>query len=116
MLNAIYAITKNKGKLILSDFHPFRKINHFNQTLAVVSQTEGDYFDTKLHSGNVAYQSSFDESEQEKFPKCQLRFYNLSEIINAVIKSDFIIKEFNEHPNWDDNKLPGEFTVIAEKN
>lgn len=116
LLDSIYSITKNNGKLILSDFHPFRKINHYNQTLAVVSQTDGDYFDTNLHSGNVAYQSFFEESEQDDFPKCQLRFYNLSEIINSVIKSGFVIKEFNEHPNWNDKKLPGEFTIIAEKN
>jgi hypothetical protein len=39
----------------------------------------------------------------------------LSEIINSVIKSGFSIKEFNEHPNWKDKKLPGEFTIIAGK-
>jgi hypothetical protein len=39
----------------------------------------------------------------------------LSEIINSVIKSGFTIKEFNEHPNWNDKKIPGEFTIIADK-
>jgi SAM-dependent methyltransferase len=107
----LYEITKNNGRLILSDFHPFRKINQNSNA----SQTCGDYFDSNMHNGDVAYKSFFPSEEQYSFPDCSLRFYTLSEIINSVIKAGFIIKEFNEHPNWNDKKIPGEFTIIADK-
>ncbi len=44
---------------------------------------------------------------------CFLRFYTLSEIINSVIDAGFITKEFNEHPNFVNKKLPVEFTIFA---
>jgi len=107
----LYEITKTDGRLILSDSHPFRKTNPNSNA----PQTCGDYFDSNIHNGNVAYKSFFPSEEQINFPDCSLRFYTLSEIINSVIKSGFTIKEFNEHPNWNDKKLPGEFTIIADK-
>ena len=81
-----------------------------------VAQTEGDYFDSRLHEGNVAYANLYDIEESETFPKCLMRYYTLSEIINAVISSGFVLKKFHEHPNFEDRRLPGEFTIIAEKN
>ncbi len=114
-MNTLYAITKHGGQLILSDFHPFRKINRLGSPMMSVQQTDGDYFDSLLHSGDVAYQSFFDKEEQTAFPKCSLRYYTLSEIINAVIRSGFTIQEFHEHPNFEDRKLPGEFTIVALK-
>lgn len=114
--DALYAITKQKGQLILSDFHPFRKTNASSLAMMSVSElTNGDYFDSQIHIGNVAYQSFFNTDEEDKFPKCSLRYYTLSDIINAVILSGFTIIEFHEHPNWNDPKLPGEFTIIANK-
>lgn len=107
----LYEITKTNGELILSDFHPFRKID----LIGNVPQTCGDYFDSNIHNGDVAYKGFFPSEEQNSFPDCCLRFYTLSEIINSVIKSKFVIKEFNEHPNWNNKKLPGEFTIFATK-
>ena len=78
-------------------------------------QTDGDYFDTRVHSGSVAYQPFFPEGEQELFPQCLLRFYTISEIINSVIASGFMLKEFLEHPNYENPKLPGLFTINAYK-
>lgn len=109
--NNLYHITRSNGKLILSDFHPFRKVNPNSNT----PQTCGDYFDSNIHKGDVAYKDFFPEEEADNFPDCSLRFYTLSEIINSVIKAGFVMKEFNEHPNWKDKKLPGEFTIVADK-
>jgi 2-polyprenyl-3-methyl-5-hydroxy-6-metoxy-1,4-benzoquinol methylase len=111
----LYAITKPSGQLILSDFHPFRKVNPQGSQMMSAPVTGGDYFDSRLHEGAVAYQSFFPEDEQSGFPKCQVRLYTLSEIINAVIASGFTLKEFWEHPSYDDPKLPGLFTIIAYK-
>ncbi len=115
-ISALYSITKQNGRLILSDFHPFRKINTSgSKMMSVFKMTDGDYFDSQLHTGDVAYQSFFNSKEQESFPKCSVRYYTISEILNSIIRAGFIINEFNEHPNFDDEKLPGEFTVIADK-
>ncbi|WP_426348572.1 class I SAM-dependent methyltransferase [Alloiococcus sp. CFN-8] len=107
-MNTIYELLKPKGQLILSDFHPLRKINSDGQT-------EGDYFDSRIFNGAVAYKKFFNEKEQSSFPDCSLRFYTLSEIINSVIRAGFTIKEFNEHPNYENEKLPGLFTIYAVK-
>ncbi len=114
-MDKLYAIAKRGGKMILSDFHPFRKINLKGSPMMSVPQTEGDYFDDRLHAGDVAYQHFFEKDEQAAFPKCSLRYYTISEIINAVIRSGFVLHAFNEHPNFEDRKLPGEFTIIAHK-
>ena len=113
--NVLYQIIKPNGKLILSDFHPFRKIIPIGQSGKNAEVTKGNYFDCEIHTGSVAYKNYFPQDEQTVFPNCSLRFYTLSEIINAFINEGFIIKEFNEHPNWDDPRLPGEFTIYATK-
>lgn len=111
LMSILYTILKPSGKMILSDFHPFRKcINSGN-----ARQTQGNYFDTELHNGDVAYKDFFNEQEQKNFPDCSLRFYTLSEIINAVIDCGFIFKKFDEHPGWINKNIPGEFTIIAIK-
>lgn len=35
---------------------------------------------------------------------------------NSMIDNGFILKRFDEHPSWENEKLPGEFTAIAIKN
>ncbi len=113
--DTLYAITKPGGQLILSDFHPYRKVNPTGSPMMSVPQTGGDYFDTRLHSVNVAYQNFFPEREQGDFPKCLCRHHTMSEIINAVIAAGFALREFQEHPSYDDKRLPGLFTLIAAK-
>ena len=48
-------------------------------------------------------------------PKCSYRKYTLSEIINSVIRSGCSLKRFDEHPAWTDERVPGEFTIVAMK-
>ncbi|MCE5235940.1 MAG: class I SAM-dependent methyltransferase [Eubacteriales bacterium] len=113
---ALHVITKRGGQLILSDFHPFRKVNPSGSPMMSVYQmTGGDYFDSQIHSGDVAYQRFFSPEEQKLFPKCSLRYYTIGEIVSAVARAGFTIREFIEHPNFDDKKLPGEFTIVASK-
>lgn len=115
LAQTLQRILKPGGQLVLSDFHPFRKINPTGSAMMSVPQTEGDYFDARLHNAPVAYQGAFDEAEQQDFPQCLLRFYTLADIITAVAEAGFVIKEFTEHPNFENPKLPGEFTVFAVK-
>ena len=110
-LETLFLMLKPNGQIILNDFHPFRKIIPINFFKSSVE----DYFDTNIHNGDVAYKEFLDEAENEEFPDCSYRFYNISEILNSMIKSGFTIKEFNEYPSWTNKKLPGEFTVYAIK-
>lgn len=50
-----------------------------------------------------------------QMPKCSYRRYTVSEIINAVISSGFVLNRFDEHPSWTNSKMPGEFTILASK-
>lgn len=102
--HVLYGIIKPGGKLILSDFHPFRKIVAIGQVGKNTQVTDGDYFDSRVFNGDVAYKSYFPQDEQQLFPDCSLRYYTLSEIINAAINTGFNIREFNEHPNWENRK------------
>ncbi len=114
-IETLYTLLKPGGKLVLSDFHPFRKVNPIGSLAMSVPQTNGNYFDSGFHNAEVAFRDFFPQEEQTSFPDCIYRFYTLSEIINAVINAGFTLKEFLEHPNWEDNKLPGEFTIFAIK-
>jgi 2-polyprenyl-3-methyl-5-hydroxy-6-metoxy-1,4-benzoquinol methylase len=105
----LHKILKQDGHLILSDFHPFRKF-------ALAKSNESlNYFDTAMHEGDVAYKGFFSEEEQSDFPDVLVRFYTLSEIINAVLEGGFTLNKFDEHPHWDNANIPGEFTIYAQK-
>jgi 2-polyprenyl-3-methyl-5-hydroxy-6-metoxy-1,4-benzoquinol methylase len=111
LMKKLSSLLKPDGEIILNDFHPFRKvmpINYFKSTV-------DDYFDKEIHKGDLAYKDLLDEIDGEVFPDCSLRYYNLSEIINSMIKAGFMIVEFNEEPSWTDKKLPGEITIHARK-
>ena len=41
--------------------------------------------------------------------------YTASEIINAILHNGFSLERFDEHPAWENEKLPGEFTAIARR-
>lgn len=55
------------------------------------------------------------EDYSKQIPKCQYRKYTISEIINSIIGNGFTLDRFDEHPSWENDKLPGEFTAVAKK-
>ena len=111
-MQMMYAILKPGGKMICSDFHPFTKIadilNHEQPIMC--------YFSTEVFEGEMAHARFYDDEVRKYFPKCSLRKYTVSEIINAVIGAGFQLQRFDEHPAWTNPALPGEFTAVAEKN
>ena len=112
----LFKILKSNGTLILCDFHPFAKVASANKEEAKNGETtEVDYFDSSVQNGDVAFKQYFPENEHNSFPDVMVRRYTLSEIINAVIRAGFNIREFTEHPGWVNKKLPGEFTIIVKK-
>ena len=103
------AILKPGGKMICSDFHPFTKIlDSLNMERPTMS-----YFSTEIYEGEMAHARFYEEEIRRQIPKCMYRRYTVSEIINAIIDSGFVLKRFDEHPAWEREDLPGEFTAVA---
>ncbi|WP_055106800.1 class I SAM-dependent methyltransferase [Paenibacillus ihumii] len=103
----LYSLLKAGGRMILSDFHPLRK--------CLASQGQVDYFDSDIKSGDVAYKAYFDEHEQQEFPNVSIRLFTLSEIMNSVLGAGFQLKKFDEHRGWNNENIPWEFTILAQK-
>lgn len=110
-MNVMYSLLRDNGKMICSDFHPFTKIV---DTLGLQQKTVS-YFSTDIYEGEMAHARFFDEEIRKAMPLCSYRKYTISEIINAVIRNGFTLKQFDEHPSWENQNLPGEFTLIAVK-
>jgi 2-polyprenyl-3-methyl-5-hydroxy-6-metoxy-1,4-benzoquinol methylase len=108
-MGIMYSLLKPGGKMICSDFHPFTKINDsLKMGMPVMS-----YFSTDTIEAEMAHARFFEDEIRRQMPKCSLRKYTISEILNAIIRSGFTLKQFDEHPSWENDSLPGEFTAIA---
>ena len=110
-ITVMNGLLKPGGKMICSDFHPFTKISD----ILGLQQPTMSYFSTEIFEGEMAHARFYDEEIRKQIPKCHYRKYTISEIINGIISSGFTLERFDEHPAWEDDKLPGEFTAIARK-
>ena len=110
-MTVMNGLLKPGGKMICSDFHPFTKISD----ILGLQQPTMSYFSTEIFEGEMAHARFYDEEIRKQIPKCHYRKYTISEIINGIISSGFTLERFDEHPAWEDDKLPGEFTAIARK-
>lgn len=110
-MQIMYSILKQGGKIICSDFHPFTKISD----VLNLQQPTMSYFSTEIFEGEMAHARFYDDETRKKIPKCSYRKYTISEIINSLIYTGFTLKRFDEHPSWENEKVPGEFTAIAIK-
>ena len=110
-MKIMYALLKKGGKMICSDFHPFTKIiDSLKLETPVMS-----YFSTDVYEGEMAHARFYEDEIRNSMPKCSLRKYTVSEIINGIIRSGFRLIRFDEHPAWENDRLPGEFTAVAIK-
>ena len=108
-MKIMHAILRSGGKMICSDFHPFTKIV---DTLKLERPTMS-YFSTEVYEGEMAHARFYDAETRKRIPKCRYRRYTVSEILNSIMGSGFALKRFDEHPAWEDETLPGEFTAVA---
>ncbi len=108
-MGIMYRLLKKGGRMICSDFHPFTKIvDSLNLERPTMS-----YFSTAVYKGEMAHAHLYDEETRKQIPKCSYRRYTISEIINSIIHTGFRLERFDEHPAWNDDTLPGEFTAVA---
>lgn len=104
-------LLKPGGQMICSDFHPFTKIK---DVLKLEQPVQG-YFSKDVFQGEMAHARFYPKDIRTQMPQCYYRKYTLSEIINGVLKQGLILRRFDEHPAWEDDQIPGEFTLIADK-
>ncbi|MDW2800638.1 class I SAM-dependent methyltransferase [Clostridium boliviensis] len=104
-------LLKPNGRLICSDFHPFQKISDMLE----IEQPTMSYFSTDVFEGEMAHARFFSDDIRKQMPLCSYRKYTISEIINAVIFNGFSLTQFDEHPAWKNENVPGEFTLVARK-
>ena len=110
-MRIMYLLLKDNGKMICSDFHPFTKISD----VLNFEQPTMSYFSKEIFDGEMAHARFFEKSIREQMPKCSYRKYTISEIINPVIHCGFTLRRFDEHPAWENENVPGEFTIVASK-
>ncbi len=110
-MKMMHSLLRPGGKMICSDFHPFTKI----MDALKLEQPTMSYFSTEVFEGEMAHARFYEEEIRRQFPKCSYRKYTVSEIINSIIQNGFSLKRFDEHPAWDNQNLPGEFTAVAIK-
>ena len=110
-MQIMYGLLKTGGKLICSDFHPFQKISD----ILNFQQPSMDYFSTEVFEGEMAHARFYADEIRQQMPKCSYRKYTISEIINGIIRSGFVLEQFDEHPAWENKTIPGEFTAVAYK-
>ena len=108
-MKLMHAILRPGGNMICSDFHPFTKIM---DTLNLERPTMS-YFSTEIYEGEMAHARFYDEETRKRIPKCLYRRYTISEILNAIVGQGFRLIRFDEHPAWENEALPGEFTAVA---
>ena len=111
-MKMVNSLLKAGGKIICSDFHPFTKISDSLN----LQQPTMSYFSTDIFEGEMAHARFYDEETRKNIPKCSYRKYTISEILNSMIRNGFEIRQFDEHPSWEDERFPGEFTAIGIKN
>ena len=108
----IYGVLSPGGRMVASDFHPIGRCLSVSEGQVSVA---GNYFDEQFHDSDVAYQQFFPEKEQNEFPKCQLRYWTLGEIITAFARVGLIIEQLVESPHPQLADIPGQFTLTATK-
>ena len=110
-MRMMYDLLKEDGKMICSDFHPFTKISD----VLKLEQPSMSYFYSEVFEGEMAHARFYEEEIRKNMPKCSYRKYTISEIINGILQTGFSLERFDEHPSWENEKVPGEFTAIARK-
>jgi 2-polyprenyl-3-methyl-5-hydroxy-6-metoxy-1,4-benzoquinol methylase len=96
------AMARPGGRLLLNDFHPV-------QRKLFAGDAMGDYFDARAVEGLVPTPPGLPPSREV----CTLRRWTLGEILTALLGAGWTLTSFAEHPDWDDPRIPGTYTLSA---
>lgn len=115
-LNTIFSVVRRRlgrnGRFILTDFHPFaRTWLHTNN----LRYPTGNYFDDRIHEGEVAFNKLLPEEERSDLSKVLTRSWTMGEIITAIGTAGLFIRTMEEIPSRSDQRYPEFYTIIADK-
>ena len=108
MFRKPHCMLRRDGRLILDDFHPYRK-------LASDLPTGGDYFDSGFHDGPVAYADFLEGADPSTMPQCLLRYWTIGEIVTAIASAGFHIEEMTERSREENPKVPSDYVILAKR-
>ncbi|MBB3112865.1 SAM-dependent methyltransferase [Paenibacillus phyllosphaerae] len=115
-LNAIFSVVRRRlaprGRFILTDFHPFARAWLRTDHL---KQPTGDYFDTDLREGEVAFAKLLPEDERSQTGKVLVRSWTVGDIIGAIASAALVIRTFEEIPSSANPMLPEFYTLVADR-
>lgn len=95
-------LAKSGGLLVLNEFHPVQRKLFWDAA-------DGDYFRAELIVADVPDPTG----EGRRLGECAYRMWTLGEIVTAAVRAGFILEKLEEHPDWDNPRLPGTFTLVA---
>jgi 2-polyprenyl-3-methyl-5-hydroxy-6-metoxy-1,4-benzoquinol methylase len=106
-LSAFFRMTAQllgpSGELLINEYHPVER-----KMRAMAAQTGSDYFFSQYVAAPVPFGIINGETAL-----CHYRFWTLAEIVTAILAAGYELRALEEHPGWDDPKLPGTFTIRA---
>jgi len=108
--SAIYDLLVPGSQMILHEFHPLLKKS--------IEQTEygiglkGDYFKSMVEDACTPYEELVAGSA---IPLCNIRRWNLGEIVTAFAKNGFRVESLTEEPDTHISQLPGTFTLVCKR-
>lgn len=115
----------NGGKLILRDFHPYKRLLHWENGLMIAN---GNYFDNSILEGDVAYVQLLSEDDKANVRKIRTRGWTMGQVVTAIANAGLIVQSLTEEqgkltrwmfpqeaPAGIENRIPSIYTLIAEK-
>ncbi|MDR6552287.1 class I SAM-dependent methyltransferase [Paenibacillus qinlingensis] len=115
-LHAIFSVVqrrlRNKGRFILTDFHPFARawLNTYN-----LPEPTGNYFEDRIKEGQVAFAKLLPEEERSELRNVLVRSWTVGEIITAISAAGLCIRTFEEIASKADPRFPEFYTLIADR-
>jgi len=95
-------LAKPGARLVLNEFHPVQRKLFWEAA-------DGDYFRTELIEADVPDPTG----DGRRLGECAYRMWTLGEIVTAAVSAGFVLERLEEHPDWDEPRIPGTFTLAA---
>jgi 2-polyprenyl-3-methyl-5-hydroxy-6-metoxy-1,4-benzoquinol methylase len=124
LFELVYTLLKPGGRFILRDYHPIvsKLLSVKNNQVAAA----GNYFDHGFKEVEVAYSFLLSEEDRVKLKKNTIRRWTLGEVVSAVIRAGLNLESLEEEagirwafpqdsPEGVEDRIPGLFTILAEK-
>lgn len=105
IMSVVHRRLKAGGRYLLTDFHPFAR----------AWKNSGEYFESHLREGDVAFTMLLPEEERAGLAKTLTRSWTVGDILTVVGGAGLFIRTFEELRNAGESPLPDFYTLVADK-